>query len=231
MGKIQPITKQSGRVDLTLGCRVIDDFIAVVEQEDEYAALAKARQLMSEQPELEAAVAMRRSKTLEQSTEAMSETFFGMNFLGNSTNPFGLEEGRILFWPLQNQWMYREYRPVRYFGGECTQYKTWSEQEAETKLGPDYCQIFKAARYVFPELLSCSLRSRNSGHPGITHFDETNRPGLHNILDLPEDYVADTNAEKFQPLDGGITITMALGHGGTIVCKTPSNGKLAARIE
>lgn len=218
MGIIKPITLENCDWDSRAGIGCVDDFVAVVDgREDFPAALETAKELIQQQP-FQAVDVIRESQTLDKSSYAIAGPF-------EVDNTFGLDETQILPWPQKNKMLYRQVRFLRAFG-DPLQYKPIKNSKAHKLIGEDYVAAFNAARKVFPELLSWSIRRINSGHPGIAHFDEPNRPGLHNILELPQKYIQDAEQEHFTTLPGGITMTMALRHGGSIVCKTPTDQRL-----
>lgn len=218
MGIIKPITLDQGEwaQDTCGRYRVIDEFLAVVDgRDDPLAAFKTARELI-QNPKFHAVAVIRDSQTLASSFNDIAGTMAVDRKFGP-----GVKEGRVLAWPQKDRFLYEETLMLRAFG-DATQVKKagflgWG---TESFLGTDFYNVFKDAREVFPEILSWSIRNKNSGNVGSIHFDDTNRPGLHNLLDLPDKYIQDVNEEHYVALPGGVTLSMALAHGGTIVCNS-----------
>ncbi|PCJ99460.1 MAG: hypothetical protein COA45_05340 [Zetaproteobacteria bacterium] len=214
MGIIKPITLDQGEWAQEFGVRyrVIDDFLAVVDGRDDCLAAFKTARELIQNPKFHAVAVIRDSQTLASSFNDIAGTMAVDRAFGLSA-----KEGRVLVWPQKDRVLYEE-ASILY----ATKLKTagffgWG---TESFLGTDFHNVFKDAREVFPEVLSWSIRDRNSDHVGTIHFDEANRPGLHDISNLPDKYIQDVNEEHYAALPGGITLSMALAHGGTIVCNS-----------
>lgn len=193
---------------------VVDGFLAVVDgQEDLLAALKTARELL-QNPQFQAIAIVRNSQSLTKSFESIA----GMMDV-DSKFGIGAIEGRILPWPEKNKYLYLNRGMTTIFP-----HKSLRFGKAEKGIGADFHEIFPAAREVFPEFLSWSVRRLKSGVPGELHYDERYRPGLRDVTDLPRGFAKSVNSEIFQPLAGSITMTTSLANGGTIVCD--SNGML-----
>lgn len=249
LSRVKPITLAEAKWSDD-GYGVIDDFIAVIDGQDDLdGALRLARELI-QKPDFEVVSVVRQSTTLDKSKDKVSDLFWNAAFghkavmRPDKTTGFGpAKQGTVLLDPDANNFYIKTpassfttlniFRSMLGCDVPYFDYKKAGILGGGSNLGKDFKTIFGAAGRAFPEYMSVYMSNgASTSDPGVMHFDSgyvAQNSDAGNVLqgrnnsDLPHKFVAAASARNFTPLPGGVTVTASIVGGGSIVRKTDTD--------